>query len=73
MSDYRVSLHGCDDSTILSLAITDNQARFLAKVAEAVNTVAEENQPCAPQMRIEAGTRFDTHHFIIVERPVEDG
>lgn len=68
MSIYKLAIDGCDDSTILSLAITDNQARFLAKVAEAVNTVAEENQPCAPQMRIEAGTRFDKHHFTIVER-----
>ena len=68
MSIYKLSIDGCDDSTILTLEISSSNAAFLRTLAEAVNVVAERNQPCEPTMRIEEVEARSNYHFTITSK-----
>ena len=71
MSIYKLSIDGCDDSTIFTLSISDKNAAFLRAIAEAVNVVAETEQPCAPTMRIEEFGERSNYHFTITPKDKE--
>jgi len=71
MSIYKLAIDGCDASTIFTLSISDKNAAFLRAIAEAVNVVAETEQPCAPTMRIEEFGERLNYHFTITPKDKE--
>ena len=48
----RVGLHGCEDSTWVTLAVTTAGFLALLNLQDAVNEAAEEGQPCMPTMSV---------------------
>lgn len=50
MKDYLIAVHGCDDSTHVSMTLTDEQAALLSELAEKVEKAS--TYQCMPTMEI---------------------
>ena len=48
---YRISVHGCDDSTVVEMALTNSELALLICLAKLINATA--TYSCMPNMRIE--------------------
>jgi len=51
MKDYTICLDGCDDTTSISMSLTEEQLTFLIELSKNLNTAADYG--CKPRMRIE--------------------
>lgn len=51
MSDrYQIAVHGCDDSTIIETTLTNDEAEFLKRIAEAITRAS--SYQCMPVMYV---------------------
>lgn len=48
---HRISVHGCDDTTIFDMALSDHEVAFLARLCETCNATSE--YACMPTMQFE--------------------
>ena len=48
---YRISVHGCDDSSIFNIKLTEEEARVVKLVADKCTETS--TYPCMPRMEIE--------------------
>lgn len=55
MPIIKISIHGCDDSTIFDIEANENEIEFLEKIAEKSVEVSKYN--CMPTMEIERSNK----------------
>ena len=48
---YRISVHGCDDSTIIEKELTEDELKIIQSVAKEVTETSEYG--CMPTMEVE--------------------
>lgn len=51
--EYTVSLHGCDDSTVVTMRLTSSQHQFLAEL-ERLTTEEADDDACKPVLTVVA-------------------
>lgn len=70
MSEYLITLSGCDDSTRAVIELTDREHEVMQRVAEAVN--ARSRYGCQPEIEIKPVDQMNDYERECIAKPDEE-